>query len=178
MVIVSLSREHKQALLDFTTEFIDAGEEHIPGFLPDPEWTFEQTVRGFEDQSNGVGLPESWVPATTRFLTQDGRIFGVFNLRHRLTDGLRQFGGHVGYSVRPSERRHGHGTTLLRAAIELAKELGIEELLVTCDRSNVASAGVIVRCGGRLEDCWQVEDLGEICRYWIDLTAPSAQGPS
>jgi len=176
MDLVPLSQEHRQALLDFTTEFIDAGEEHIPGFLPDPGWTFELTVRGFEDQSNGVGLPEGWVPGTTRFLTHDGRILGVFNLRHRLTDGLRQFGGHVGYSVRPAERRHGHGTKLLLGAMSLARQLGIERLLVTCDRDNVASARVIVTCGGRLEDCRQVEELGEVCRYWIDLTTPSDEG--
>ena len=173
MDIVPLSREHKQALLDFTTEFIDAEEEHIPGFLPDSEWTFEQTVRGFDEASRGVGLPEGWVPGTTRFLTHDGRILGVFNLRHRLTEGLRQFGGHVGYSVRPSERRRGYGTRLLHAAMALAEDLGIEQLLVTCDRGNVASAGVIVKCGGHLHDCRQVEELGEVCRYWIDLTTRS-----
>jgi len=173
MDIVPLSHGHKRALLDFTSEFIDAGEEHIPGFLPDPEWTFEQTVQGFDDQSQGEGLPQGWVPATTRFLLDDGSILGVVNVRHYLTDGLRQFGGHVGYSVRPAQRRHGHGTRLLHAAMDLAQGLGIERLLVTCERDNVASAGVITKCGGRLEGCRQVEQLGEVCRYWIDLATSS-----
>ncbi len=174
MDIVSLSHEHKQALLDFTSEFIDAGEHHIPGFLPDAEWTFEQTVRGFDEQDRGEGLPQGWVPATTRFLIDEGTILGVVNVRHHLTDGLRQFGGHVGYSVRPAQRRRGYATVLLRAAMGMAQDLGIARLLVTCERDNVASAGVIIRCGGRLENCRQVEQLGEICRYWIDLVAPSA----
>jgi predicted acetyltransferase len=114
------------------------------------------------------------VPATTRVLIDEGSILGVVNLRHRLTDGLRRFGGHVGYSVRPAERRRGHGTTLLRAAMEMARERGTERLLVTCHRGNVASAGVIVKCGGRLEDCRQYEAIGEVCRYWIDLANLSA----
>lgn len=174
MNVVPLSYEHKQALLDFTTAFINAGEEHIPGFLLDSDWTFELTIRGFEDQSRGEGLPQGWVPATTRVLIHEGSILGVVNLRHRLTDGLRRFGGHVGYSVRPGERRRGYGTTLLRAAMDMASKRGIERLLVTCHRDNVASARVIAKCGGRLADCRQYETIGEVCRYWIDLGKASA----
>ncbi len=171
MEIVRLSYEHEAALLDFTAEFADAGEEHIPGFLPQPGWTFVQTVRGFENQSRGNGLPQGWVPATTRFLIHDGRILGVFNLRHRLTDGLSRFGGHVGYSVRPSERRKGYGTILLAGAMELARIRRIDRILVTCHPDNIASAGVIENCGGVLHDLTYYEPIGdEVCRYWISLT--------
>jgi len=99
-------------------------------------------------QSRGEGLPDGWVPGTTRFLVHEGRILGLFNLRHRLTDNLERFGGHVGFSVRPSERRKDHGTRLLEAAKDMARSLSIERMLVTCHPDNVASVGVVVKCRG------------------------------
>jgi len=170
MEMLALSYEHEAALRDFTSEFAAAGEDRIPGFLSKTEWTFAQTVQGFDDQSHGEGLPQGWVPATTRFLIHDGRIMGLFNLRHRLTDGLRRSGGHVGYSVRPSERRKGYGTKLLTAAMELARIRGMDRLLVTCRPDNVASAGVIENCGGVFQDLTYYEPMREeVCRYWISL---------
>ena len=170
MEIVELQIQYEEALADFVSEFAAAGEEEIPAFLPDPDWSFAETVRGFAKQSRGEGLPEGWVPGTTRFLVHEGRILGLFNLRHRLTDNLKRFGGHVGYSVRPSERRRGHGIRLLEAAKDLARSLGIERMLVTCHPDNVASVGVIVKCGGVLEDCRRYEPVEhDVCRYWICL---------
>lgn len=170
MEIVALSMEHENALAEFVKEFAASGEDRIPAYLPDPGWSFQETVEGFAKQSRGEGLPEGWVPGTTRFLVHEGRILGVLNLRHRLTEDLRRFGGHVGYSVRPSERRKGYGVRLLEGAKTLARERGIERLLVTCDVANVASAGVIQKCGGSLEDQFYDEPLGhDVSRYWIDV---------
>jgi len=168
MEIIVLGLDHGRALASFVAEFAASGEDRIPAFLPDPDWSFEETVEGFAKQSRGEGLPEGWVPGTTRFLVHEGRVLGVFNLRHRLTDFLHRFGGHVGYSVRPSERRQGYGIVLLEAAKSLAQDMKIERLLVTCDPKNVASVGVIKKCGGVLEDQFYYEPVGhEVCRYWI-----------
>jgi len=170
MEIIALTTQHEEALADFVSEFTAAGEESIPAFLPDPDWSFAEIVEGFDKQSRGEGLPEGWVPGTTRFLVHEGRILGLFNLRHRLTDNLERFGGHVGLSVRPSERRKGHGARLLEAAKTLARSLRIERMLVTCHPDNVASVGVIVKCGGVYEDRTYYEAVGyDVCRYWISL---------
>lgn len=170
MNIVALGLEHECDYSAFVAEFAATGEDQIPALLPDPEWSFEETVAGFAKQSRGEGLPEGWVPCTTRFLVHEGRILGLFNLRHWLTDGLLRFGGHVGYSVRPSERRRGYGTHLLKAAVAMARDMGVERVLLTCDPKNVASVGVITKCGGVLEDQSYYEPVGyEVCRYWIKL---------
>lgn len=162
---------HEQQLADYLAEFAAAGEDSIPAYLPNPEWSFQETVEGFAKQSRGEDLPEGWVPGTTRVLVHEDCILGLFNLRHWLTDNLLEFGGHVGYSVRPSERRKGHGVRLLEAAKNLARDLKIERVLITCDAANVASSGVIARCGGVLQDQFYHESLGhEVCRYWISLT--------
>ena len=170
MKIVALGHEHEAALTAFVEEFRSAGEQEIPAFLPDPNWSFAETIEGFDKQSRGEGLPEGWVPGTTRFLVHDGKILGLFNLRHRLTDSLKRFGGHVGDSVRPSERRKGHGTRLLEAAKDMARSEGIERMLVTCHPDNIASVGVIVKCGGVFEDrTYYAPVQHDVCRYWISL---------
>jgi predicted acetyltransferase len=168
--IVELRLEHEHELAGFVAEFAAANEDRIPAFLPDASWSFHETVDGFANQSRGEDLPEGWVPGTTRFLVHEGRMLGLFNLRHWLTDELLRFGGHVGYSVRPSERCKGYGTCLLEAGMEMARELNIDRILVTCDPTNIGSAKVIMKCGGVLEEKFLHEPVGhEVFRYWITL---------
>jgi len=169
MEIVALQQKHERELASFVAEFAASGEERIPAFLPHAEWSFAETVVGFEKQSRGEDLPEGWVPCTTRFLIHESRILGLFNIRHWLTDGLRLFGGHIGYSVRPAERGNGYGTRLLEAAVEMAQDMNINRVLVTCDPNNVSSAKVITKCGGVLEDQFYHEPVGhDVSRYWIE----------
>lgn len=106
--------------------------------------------------------PDGWVPATELWWVQDDEFLGRVGIRHRLTPALLEVGGHIGYDVRPSARRQGHATEMLRQALEIARRLGIEPALVTCDVDNVASKTVIERNGGVLED----EREGKL-RYWI-----------
>ncbi|MCX6098806.1 MAG: GNAT family N-acetyltransferase [Candidatus Bipolaricaulota bacterium] len=167
MNIVPLNLEHEAALREFLDEFAASGETEINGYFGRPEWTHAETVVAFARWSDGEP-PEGWVPSTTSFLVEEGRILGVSSLRHRLTPHLFEHGGHVGYSVRPSERNCGHATRLLRDAARKARRLGIERLLVACDADNVSSACVIEKCGGVLENEVPTDDA-PICRYWIRL---------
>jgi predicted acetyltransferase len=87
---------------------------------------------------------------------------GRIALRHQLTDRLRETGGHVGYDVRRTARRQGHATAMLRAVLPLARGIGIDPVLVTCDVDNLASRRVIEVNGGVLED----ERSGKL-RFWV-----------
>lgn len=171
MEIVPLGLEHEAALRDFLADFAASSEVRIPAFFGDPGQSHAEIVETFARQSRGEGLEEGWVPGTTLFLVEEGRILGVANLRHRLTENLRRFGGHVGYSVRPSERNKGHATRLLEGIKAYARaNLEIDRLLVTCDPANAASARVIEKCGGVLEDESFYELAGHLVRrYWITL---------
>lgn len=95
---------------------------------------------------------------------------GVSNLRHSLTDRLRREGGHIGYGVRPSARGHGYATEMLRLTLDRARRRGLSTVLLTCARSNVASARTIVRNGGILASEEFLPERDEVVqRYWIDL---------
>ncbi len=105
-----------------------------------------------------------FVPSTTLWWVVGDEYLGRIAIRHRLNANLLEVGGHIGYDVRPSARQRGYATAMLKAALPIARDLGIDRVLVTCDDTNVASRLVIERNGGVLEDIRQ-----DKMRYWIDL---------
>jgi predicted acetyltransferase len=110
-----------------------------------------------------------FVPATTYFAVFESRIVGTISIRHKLNDKLLNYGGHIGYAVRPSDRRKGYATKMLALALVKCRELGIGRVLVTCDKQNVGSARTIIKNGGVLEDERSREDGGITQRYWITI---------
>lgn len=114
---------------------------------------------------------EDRVPDSVFFLLDEerDRLLGAVNIRHELNEFLLREGGHIGDGVRPSERRKGYATEMIRLALEECRRLGIDRVLMTCDKDNVASARSIVKNGGVLENEFVNSD-GEIeQRYWITL---------
>ena len=111
------------------------------------------------------------VPDSVFFLLDEERsiLLGAVNIRHYLNDYLLKYGGHIGDGIRPSERRKGYATKMIELALIECKKLGIDKVLMVCDKSNIASAKSIIKNGGILEDEFMDED-GEIQqRYWIEL---------
>ena len=96
--------------------------------------------------------PPDVVPDTELWWVAGEEFLGRIVVRHRLTHALLDIGGHIGYDVRPSARRQGHATEMLRQALPVARDLGIDLALITCDVSNIGSRTVIERNGGVLED--------------------------
>ncbi|SHN43426.1 GNAT family N-acetyltransferase [Cryptosporangium aurantiacum] len=125
------------------------------GFARYVDWLLAQAR---EDSPRRPG----YVPATTLWWVEDEEYLGRIAIRHRLTPTLREVGGHIGYDVRPSARRRGHATAMLRAALPVARALGIESALLTCDVDNVASRKVIEGNGGVFDD-----QRGAKLRYWV-----------
>lgn len=112
------------------------------------------------------------VPDSVFFLVDIERniLLGAVNIRHYLNDYLFRFGGHIGDGIRPSERGKGYATEMIRLSLIECKKLGIDKVLMVCDKSNIASAKTIIKNGGILEKEFVDED-GEINqRYWIDIT--------
>ena len=111
------------------------------------------------------------VPDSVYFLLDVERdiLLGAVNIRHCLNDYLLQFGGHIGDGIRPSERRKGYATEMIRLALIECKKLEINRVLMVCDKTNVGSAKSIIKNGGVLEN-EIVDDNGKTQqRYWIDV---------
>ena len=132
--------------------------------------SYEEWIQEKENEKSGINLREGFVPATTLFLKRlsDNKICGSISIRHELNEFLLNFGGHIGYSVTPSERGKGYGKLQLKKAIEEAKKLNITSCLITADVENIASNKTILSQGGVLENTviWKNDPLN---RYWIKL---------
>jgi predicted acetyltransferase len=113
--------------------------------------TIQDYIQVRADHSEGKNLPMGWVPSTTYWLIDEGIFVGEINIRHQLTEHLRNIGGQIGYWIRPSKREQGLGTIILEMGLGKAVELGISEILITCDETNVGSRKIIEANGGILE---------------------------
>lgn len=107
------------------------------------------------------------MPATFFVADVDGALVGRVSIRHELNDFLVNFGGHLGYGVRPAHRRRGHAGKMLRQALVFARSAGLGRVRVTCDVGNGVSASIIERAGGVLEDVRVAPDGIGKRRYWI-----------
>ena len=108
--------------------------------------------------------PEGLVPCTYRWIVDGAEFVGYVAVRHALTPFLLEVGGHIGYAVRPSRRGEGHATRAFVQSLDVARGLGLDRVLVTCDDDNAPSAAVIEHGGGVLEDV-----RGGKRRYWVTL---------
>jgi predicted acetyltransferase len=138
------------------------GESYTLDRLRDPDGFASYAARMAATGDRGGWLPPGIVPATFLWWVDGDLYLGRLSIRHSLTQWLLDYGGHIGYVVRPSARRQGHATAMLAAALPVAAGLGIDPVLVTCDYDNVASRLVIEANGGVFED-----QRGEKLRYWI-----------
>ena len=167
--LVSLAADHQGALETFLREF-DAAPDELHGYFCDRGCSIDEAVRLLNAWERGEEIQEGWVPCSTWFWESGDTLQGVINVRHRLSPGLREVGGHIGYSVALSHRRKGVATAMLSAVLPHCRTLGIERALLTCDSDNPASARTIEANGGVLEREGWLESAQRTQRwYWIDL---------
>lgn len=168
MELVFPTIQHKQAAMDFRQEHIDNGETHINGSggllrAEDYESWLDMITKA--QTAPEIGL----VNRTTYFAFIDNKIVGIIQIRHTLDDSLINTGGHIGYNVRPSERRKGYAAKMLSLALDKCHEWNIDKALVTCNEDNVGSAKTILKNGGVLENVFVEENGNVVQRYWISL---------
>ena len=154
-------------------EWIESNTQIAPWFLDKPFDNLEdfaEFIRMLDDCERG-NLDKKFSSTTSYFVTdENGRLVGAASLRHYLTAEGYKTWGHIGYGVRPSERRKGYATQILKMVLAEAKVKKIQRVLLGCHSSNIGSAKVIESCGGVLENTVaDPDDINEtIRRYWID----------
>jgi predicted acetyltransferase len=135
---------------------------------------FGAFVQELCDQKDRTKLKTGRVPASEFWLIDDDEFIGRLSVRHELNEYLLKMGGHIGYEIRPSKRRQGYGTKILRLGLEKARELGLLKVLVTCDEDNIGSKKIIEHNGGIFENAIEIEgDPVKKLRYWIDIQRSS-----
>ncbi|MBO7451271.1 MAG: GNAT family N-acetyltransferase [Clostridiales bacterium] len=176
MRLVFPTLEVKDQAIDFINELREYGSE-IDGTGSLDEMlrtaTYEDWLKKVIEDVDVANLRPGRVPALTYFYVreEDNRVVGMTNIRLRLNDFLRTQGGHIGYCIRPSERRKGYATSMLKEALRVCGTMGIDKVIVTCDTVNIASAKTIQNNGGVL-DAEFYSDVFEtdIQRYIIDIS--------
>jgi predicted acetyltransferase len=185
-LVVPDPRFHRH-FLTAVDEFLAAGEERYVGLAPfgappvtdDQPFGHEFTRRAIADADGFAAMvqvvraaadpaaprPRAYVPWTERWMTEGDVYLGRITVRHELNEALFTWGGHVGYTVRPSARRRGHASAALLGILGVCEQLGIDPVLVTCDVDNVGSRRIIEGAGGEYEDTREGKR-----RYWIHLT--------
>lgn len=163
--------EYKTQVEEYLQEFFDNGEYEIAGDGGlDRIKSFDEWLQKVQNDLSEENIEDNRIPATL-YLTvrkSDNRVVGNLQIRHKLNEKLLQYGGHIGDSVRPSERRKGYATEQIRLALKKCKELGIDNVLMDCDKTNIGSAKSIINNGGILENEVYI-DNELVQRYWISL---------
>ena len=151
-------KEYEAEALEFKQEFIDNGEQTINGSeLLDQMDSYDEWLKSVSDNTSPETVNPSWVVTDTYFaFDENDRLVGVIDLRHELNDFLKDF-GNSGYSVRPSERRKGYATEMLRLIIKRATEIGIKRLQLSVERTNEPSVKTILKNGGKYERSFTFE---------------------
>jgi len=172
LVLIRPSEKYIDEILAYRQEMMDAARRHFAG---------DSGLRKFEDiaawieqcrllqHKETVPNPD-WVEADQYMLMHegDGRILGMINFRHYLNEYLAEYAGHIGYAIRPSERRKGYGKSMLLLCLERCREFGLDKVLIACEEWNEASRRTILTCGG-VFDRTTMEGDKKLERYWITL---------
>jgi predicted acetyltransferase len=145
------------------------GDHFSFGLDYEPGMSWPAYLDALEAHRLGVDLRAGRVPATFLVADVGGKIVGRTSIRHELNEFLAREGGHIGFGVVAEHRRHGYGTEILRQSLVIARAVGIDRVLITCDEGNVASAAIIERCGGVFDSLIEpTEGKTPTRRYWIN----------
>ena len=172
MMLIEPTLEYGEQIRAYRQEFVDSGDsmDGTGGLIKfdDPqEW-----IVFLAKHKNPETLPEGRVPATQLIFVreEDQKIVGMIDIRHYLSEYLEKYGGHIGYSVAPSERLKGYATQMLKATLPVCKKLGIDKVLITCIKGNEGSKRTILNNGGVYETTvYEPDEKVKLEKYWITL---------
>lgn len=171
-ILIRPTSKYADQIMEYRQEFLDAGDSMDgTGSLRRIE-NPEEYIKICKDYEDPEKVPPHLVSAT-QFLfirISDNRLVGMTQVRHRFNDYLEKYAGHIGYSVRPSERRKGHAKEMLRMTLPFCREIGLQKVLITCNDGNIGSERTILANGGVYESTiYESNENQSLKRFWITL---------
>ena len=157
--LVRPNRDLEQQAIDYKQEHFESGENIISGSeLWDKTESYSEWLEAVSRNTNKDTVNPSWVVTDTFFAVRenDKKILGIISFRHELNDFLKDF-GHIGYSVRPTERKKGYATEMLKQVLAVAKEIGLSRVQLSCEKENIPSIKTIAKNGGVYERSFEFE---------------------
>ena len=171
-ILIRPTSEYASQIAQYRQEFLDAGDS-MDGCGPlrrfeNPE-EYIQVCKDYEDPEK---VPSHLVPATQFCFIRrsDNKLVGMIQVRHRFNDYLEKYAGHIGYSVRPSERCKGYAKTMLKMTLPYCREIGIDHVLIACIDANIGSEKTILANGGVYESTVHEPNRNiNLKRFWIQV---------
>jgi predicted acetyltransferase len=171
-ILIRPTSEYASQIIEYRQEFLDAGDS-MDGTGPLRRFENpEEYIKICAEYEDTTTVPSHLVPATQFFFIRksDNKLVGMIQIRHRFNDYLEKYAGHIGYSVRPSERRKGYAKEMLRMTLPFCREIGIDKVMITCVDGNSGSEKTILANGGVYEyTIHEPNENKDLKRFWITL---------
>lgn len=174
IILVKPTKEYEKQMIEYKEEHISNGENKIHACSRwDKMNNYDEWLNFLKEHSSFETIKDNRT-VNSNFLgirKSDNKVVGMIDIRHELTnDFLRNYAGHIGYGVRPTERRKGYATQMLTQALEFCKDvLKLEKIMITCDKENIGSRKTIINAGGELEREYIADNGEKVQIYWIKL---------
>ncbi len=163
MIFRTPTADDKPLLDAYLLEHTEHGERKVPGVsgyrtMDFPEWL--EMIKTASAIGNEFGRSELFL------CFEGGVLVGLMSVRYDMPAPLLEMYGNIGYNVRPSERRKGYATEMLRFGLAFCREKGLDNAVLGCYRDNIASAKTIEKCGGILSRETAPDSEGRVCLYY------------
>lgn len=171
------TRAHEKDAIQYVKETREYGEAHGCGGLENYLDNYAAWLEKLDEDLHRKPS-EKRVPAETYFLVResDNKIVGMINIRLGLNQALWNHGGHIGYSIRPTERRKGYNKINLYLALRICQKRGIKTVLLDCNKENLGSARTMQALGGKLIcEYFDGEEDVVVQKYIIDVDGALAE---
>jgi predicted acetyltransferase len=167
--LVLPTKKHEAQIKEYIEEHIRNGEPDLHGGSLVEKKPYDEWLTQIKNNADEKTVSPDWVLSSVFFAVCGNKIIGIIDIRHTLNRFLKDYGGHIGYGVRPSERNKGYATEILKQGLAYCDKIGLREIMLACYKDNIASRRTIEKCGGKLEREFVYSDGKTVQIFWIKM---------